>query len=497
MIKIRSLANSFSISTRANTRLTNQTTTLNQLILQRMASTNTDVEDDVLFSAKNLSRVVTLNRPKKLNSLNTSMVSKIHPRLLEYSKSSTNNLIMLNSNSPKGLCAGGDVAECANQILAKNPGYATDFFQKEYNLNFLIGTYAKPYISLMDGITMGGGVGLSIHAPFRVSTEKTKLAMPEMDIGFFPDVGTTFFLPRLDDKVGYYLALTGTILNGLDSYLVGFATHYVPSKRIPILTSRLSNLQAPSVSNLSASNQKQYYQQVNDILEEFTENSLPENAKYPFTTEQLQIINEAFSKDNFDLVLSYLQEKSTTSTFAKETLDKLMTKSPTSLRVGFELMNKGLKNSLRNQLEVELITATNMMNLPLESNDFVKGVKHKLIDKIKPPALPDWTQPPLDPTKLMERSIHSSKLNYPFINNHFNIDYFDYPYHMGLPNNQHLKSFINGSETNKSYLPTPQEVTTHFNSKYPNKLGLDLKIQSVLDLHGDAEKYQGKYVSWK
>lgn len=465
----------------------------------RMSSTTSPNEDadDVLFSVKNLSRVMTLNRPKKLNSLNTSMVSKIHPRLVEYSKSSTNNLIILNSSSPKGLCAGGDVAECARQILANNPGYATDFFQKEYNLNFLIGTYSKPYISLMDGITMGGGVGLSVHAPFRIATERTKLAMPEMDIGFFPDVGTTFFLPKLDDKIGYYLALTGTILTGLDSYLLGFATHFIPSERLESLTNRLSNLQPPSTSNLSVSNQKQYFQQVNEILEEFTETTIPENVKYPFNTEQLKLINEAFSQDSFEGVLSYLQERAPGSLFARQTLDKLSSKSPTSLRVGFELLNRGQKNSLRHQLELELITATNMMNLPLETNDFVKGVKHKLIDKIKSPSYPEWTNPPLDPSKLMEKSIHTAKLDQPLINNPFNIDYFEYPYHMGLPNNQQLKAFINGSETNKSYLPTPQEVITHFDNKYPDKLGLDLKLESALNVHGDAQTYQGKYVSWK
>lgn len=112
-------------------------------------------EDDVLFSNKNMARLVTLNRPKKLNSLNTSMVSKIMPRLLEYSKSSVNNVIILNSTLAKGLCAGGDVTECAKQIKAGNAAYASDFFQREYNLNYLISTYPKPYVALMDGITMG------------------------------------------------------------------------------------------------------------------------------------------------------------------------------------------------------------------------------------------------------------------------------------------------------------------------------------------------------
>ena len=120
------------------------------------------------------------------------MIELMTPPVLEYAKSNENNVTILTSNSPKALCAGGDVAECAIQIRKGNPGYGADFFDKEYNLNYIISTLPKPYISLMDGITFGGGVGLSVHAPFRVATEKTKLAMPEMDIGFFPDVGTTF-----------------------------------------------------------------------------------------------------------------------------------------------------------------------------------------------------------------------------------------------------------------------------------------------------------------
>lgn len=453
-----------------------------------MTSASNSVVDDVLFHNKNLARVITLNRPNKLNSLNTSMVSKIYPRLLEYAKSDINNIVILNSSSPKGLCAGGDVAECAKQIIENNVDYSTDFFQREYNLNFLIGTYPKPYISIMDGITMGGGVGLSVHAPFRISTEKTKLAMPEMDIGFFPDVGTTFFLPRLDDKVGYYVALTGTVLSGLDAYMLGFATHYVPHDRIDSLVNRLSNLQPPSSSNLSVKNQKEYFQQINDIINEFTETKLRHGYTYPFSTEQLVVIKEAFSQPDFDSVLQYLENSP--SPFAKETLDKLLAKSPTSLRVAFELMNSGLNNSFHKQLELETKTAVNLMRQEPEVNDFVKGVEHKLIKKIKEPPLPSWS-PVTDPVKLMTAS---TNLEEPIIQNVFKIDYANYPYNFGLANNNHVKSFINGTETNKSYLPTPKEVFHHFES---DKLGTEVKVQSVLDLHGDSETYQGKYVSWK
>ncbi|EGV61081.1 3-hydroxyisobutyryl-CoA hydrolase [Yamadazyma tenuis] len=455
-----------------------------------MSNGTSNIVDDVLFHNKNLARVISLNRPGKLNSLNTSMVSKIYPRLVEYAKSDINNMIILDSTSPKGLCAGGDVAEAAKEILNDNSDYAVNFFKGEYNLNFLIGTYPKPFIALMDGITMGGGVGLSVHAPFRISTDTTKLAMPEMDIGFFPDVGTTFFLPRVDDKVGYYVALTGTVLSGLDAYMLGFATHYVPRDRLGSLVNRLSNLQPPNQTNLSVSNQKEYYQQINDIINEFTDTKLPKDYNYPFSTEQLIVIKEAFSQPTFDDVLKYLVDSS--SQFAKETLEKLLAKSPTSLRVGFELMNQGAKNSLRKQLELELITAANIMTLNPEINDFVKGVKHKLIDKIKEPSLPEWS-PVTDAVKLMTSSIEVGKLEKPLIHSVFNIDYVHYPYNFGVPKNNQIKSFINGTDTKRSYLPTVKEVYSHFKS---DKLGTELKLQSTLELHGDLQKYQSKYVSW-
>lgn len=465
-------------------------------------------KDDVLFTNKNLSRVITLNRPQKLNSLNTSMVSKITPRLLEYAKSNVNNLIILNSNSPKGLCAGGDVAECAKQIKEGNPEYGSDFFQREYNLNYLISTYSKPYVSIMDGITMGGGVGLSVHAPFRISTEKTKLAMPEMDIGFFPDVGTTFFLPRLDDKLGYYYALTGEILTGLDAYFAGFATHYIPSDRISSLVNRLSNLQPPALNDQTPSqnhtsvleSSSEYFTQVNHAIEEYTETTLPKDYQFPLSQDDLSLVNQAFSSKTIEEALNVFKQHD--SEFAKKTFAKLSSKSPTSLRVAFELLNRGARNDIRKQFELELITATNIMHNKIENNDFFKGVNHKLIEKIKQPFFPEWTS--LEPlgkdyiNKLFEKSISTSKLSNPLIEQFFGLTYKDYPYNMGLPNNKQVQNYITGNDgSNRSYLPTPNEVYKHFKTTYNDKLGLKNKIDKILALHGEASKYDDKYVSWK
>ena len=467
------------------------------------------VEDDVLFTNQNMARIITLNRPKKLNSLNTSMVSKITPRLIEYSKSNVNNVVILNSTSPKGLCAGGDVAEVAKQIINGNPMYGADFFRREYNLNYLISTYPKPYISLMDGITMGGGVGLSVHAPFRIATERTKLTMPEMDIGLFPDVGTTFFLPRLDDKVGYYIALTGDILSGLDSYMLGFASHYVPSERLPHLVNRLSNLQPPSISETKpednhasiVNSPKEYFALVNHVIEEFSENKVPENYKFPFTAEQLRLINEAFSKPTVEEVFKCFESDG--SEFSRQTLKKLSLKSPTSLRLALELLKRGLQNTISQQLRLELITASNLVHVHPESSDLVKGVSHKLINKIKEPSHPKWTELrqsggiSSEITKFFEVTANTSKLESPLIERFFGVSYSQYPYNMGLPTNAQIRDYITGNDgSGRSFLPTPKEVLGHFVRTTNNKLGVELKVLSTLALHGKASEYDNKYVSW-
>lgn len=464
-------------------------------------------EEDVLFSNRDLARVITLNRPKKLNSLNTLMVLKLAPRLLEYSKSSVANMVLLNSNSPKGLCAGGDVAECASQIKQGNPDYASDFFQQEYNVNYLILTLPKPYVAFMDGITMGGGVGLSVHGPFRVATERTKLAMPEMDIGFFPDVGTTFFLPRLDDHVGRYYAMTGKVLSGLEAYYAGFATHYVSSDRLDQLAARLANLQPPTLNGQkpednhasTVKSQREYFAQVNTAIDEFAVSRVDAN---PLTLEQQVTIKNAFGKSTVEEILAALEHDG--SDFALQTRKTLLTKSPTSLKVALELMIRGAENTIRAQFEQEMIAATNIMHLKGEQNDFVTGVSHKLIDKVKEPAFPNWYHHQKveeiskeHVSKLLGKSLQTAKLKEPLLEKFFGVNFKEYPHHMGLPSARQVEDYVTGNDgSNRSYLPTPSEVVKHFQRQTNNKVGVEQKVERILAIHGESSKYDNKYVSW-
>lgn len=177
-----------------------------------------DQDNDVVFGTKYGVRTIELNRPDKLNSLNGSMARKIFPRLVEWEKSQLANVIIM-KGAGRAFCAGGDVAALAKQNKQGEAGQqeSKDYFALEYKLDHLIATYPKPYVAFMDGITMGGGVGLSVHAPFRIATEKTVFAMPETTIGFFPDVGASFFLPRMDGEIGTYLALTSEQLKGVNA----------------------------------------------------------------------------------------------------------------------------------------------------------------------------------------------------------------------------------------------------------------------------------------
>ena len=178
--------------------------------------------NEVLFQVKNNVGLITLNRPKALNALNLNMGKAIYAQLKEWEKSL--NLVLIEGSGGKAFCAGGDIRTITD--LPKGSPIQGEFFYKEYMLNHLIGTLKIPYVALLDGITMGGGVGLSVHAPYRVVTSKTLFAMPETGIGLIPDVGGSFFLPRLEGELGTFLALTGHRLKGgSDCLHAGIATH--------------------------------------------------------------------------------------------------------------------------------------------------------------------------------------------------------------------------------------------------------------------------------
>ncbi|KAJ1549616.1 hypothetical protein HK405_004261 [Cladochytrium tenue] len=247
-------------------------------------------------------RVFILNRPSALNALSTEMVQLMTPQLKAWNESDLCKVILLMAASgSRAFCAGGDVKDIvlkAKTRRAEEVAAGLKFFEQEYQLNHLIGTLKKPFISLMDGITMGGGVGLSVHAPFRVVTENTVFAMPESGIGLFPDVGGSFFLPRLDGELGTYLGLTGHRLKASEVLFAGIGTHYIPAHRIPMLITRLSEVEADDPEAINA------------ILEEYVGDIGPEEWQtWSLGGKVADAINRCFKFDRLEEIVEALKKE--------------------------------------------------------------------------------------------------------------------------------------------------------------------------------------------
>ena len=197
--------------------------------------------------------VVLLNRPKALNSLTTKMVEDLGALLAHWERSDDVAAVVAKGAGGKAFCAGGDVKAVATKGREGDAAEARRFFRSEYRMNAALSHFEKPYIAILDGITMGGGAGVSVHGPVRVATEKTVFAMPECAIGLFPDVGGSYFLSRLSNGLGLYLGLTGARLKGVDVLHAGIATHYIPSVRIPEAEDAIAELgwQASSLKRVN------------------------------------------------------------------------------------------------------------------------------------------------------------------------------------------------------------------------------------------------------
>ncbi|KAA0715540.1 3-hydroxyisobutyryl-CoA hydrolase, mitochondrial [Triplophysa tibetana] len=333
---------------------------------------------EVLFEKVGNAGVITLNRPKALNALNLTMIRHIFPQLKKWDKDLETDIVIIKGAGGKAFCAGGDI-RAVTEAGKAGDSLAQDFFREEYILNNAIGTYQKPYVALIDGITMGGGVGLSVHGRFRVATEKTLFAMPETGIGLFPDVGGGYFLPRLQGKLGLFLALTGFRLKGRDVQRVGVATHFVESEKIVSLEKDLVDLKSPSVSDVA------------QLLDSYQEQSALD-AEKPFTLqEHTEAIDRLFSAASVEHILENLQKDG--SAFAQKQIEILAKMSPTSLKLTYRQIQEGANMSLQEVLVMEY----RITQACMRGHDFYEGVRAVLIDrdqspKWKPSTLSEVTE---------------------------------------------------------------------------------------------------------
>jgi 3-hydroxyisobutyryl-CoA hydrolase len=431
-----------------------------------------DEPEDVLFNALYGLRTIELNRPQKLHSLNGSMIRKIVPRLQEWTKSDMANVIVLKGSGPKAFCAGGDVAHLAKMNAEGPEGQqkSADYFALEYKLDHYLATYEKPLVAFMDGITMGGGVGLSIHTPFRIATERTVFAMPETTIGFFPDVGASFFLPRMNGAVGTYLALTSDRVTGVNAFYAGIATHYIHSTSLPALESRLAELQFGDHDNM-----QKRCSLINSTIEEFC-TGLPHDEPIMIAGAVREAIDRCFSQDSVPQILSALKaETGETQEWAQKTLKTLHQRSPTSVYVTLRQMRLGKKWSIKEAFEREHQMAAKFM----QHSDFTEGVSALLIRKPapgQPREPPKWQPASLEDAKPEDNIAEpffevEGKQKMKFLHDK---DYVQYRYHFGLPSETSVHDFV------KESTKTPKGVVRHFVEEYDGKQGVKEVVEEIV-----------------
>ncbi|MDE1174430.1 MAG: enoyl-CoA hydratase/isomerase family protein [Parvibaculaceae bacterium] len=316
-------------------------------------------EAEVLFERRGGAGIITLNRPKALNALTLGMVRLIHPRLESWALDGDVRTVILEGAGERALCAGGDIRVLHDWGRAGDPRLM-EFYREEYRLNRYIKRYPKPYVALMDGIDMGGGVGLSVHGSLRVATERLVFAMPETGIGLFPDVGGTFFLPRCPGATGMYLALTGERLRAADAIYAGIADIFVPGDRLEALKATLAEGATPE-----------------DVTAAFAADA----GAAPLASLQ-EKIDRHFSAASLEAVLASLNEAADGGdAWAKATLATLAGKSPTSLLVTFSQMKAGAKLDFEACMQLEY----RLTNRFMEGHDFYEGVRAVVIDKDQKP----------------------------------------------------------------------------------------------------------------
>ncbi|SMY21696.1 unnamed protein product [Zymoseptoria tritici ST99CH_1A5] len=438
-----------------------------------------DEDNDVLFNTHGGVRSITLNRPKKLNSLNGSMARKIVPRLREWSKSDLANVVIIKGEG-RAFCAGGDVAWLAQRNKTGTEGQqeSKDYFGLEYKLDHLIATYRKPYVAFIDGITMGGGVGLSLHAPFRIATENTVFAMPETNIGFFPDVGASFFLPRMDGELGTYCALTSEQIKGADVFFAGVATHYIHSSSLPDLEARLSELNFKDYDSL-----QQRLQIINSTIEEFA-TGIPHDKPIsgPVGGNVRAAIDYAFQPANdITAILKALEEDLETSSnktiaeWAAKTRKTILQRSPTSVAVTMRQLRAGASWTIAQTFRNEHTIASRFMEHP----DFIEGVTALLVDK--PKRTPTWTPESLDQVSKKDVDAFfdfSRPTTFELLDQEAGgsgEDYTAYPHAwIGLPSDNEVRAQVGNGGTTK------EKVVEYFVKKRSGKQGVKEKVEEIL-----------------
>lgn len=315
------------------------------------------MSDEVLVAREGGLGRLTLNRPQALHALTTGMCQALTAALLAWRDDPAVQAVLVDHSGERGFCAGGDIRMLAESGAADGR-LAREFFFIEYRLNHLLFGYPKPVIAVMDGITMGGGVGLSAPARFRIATERTTFAMPETGIGLFPDVGGGWFLPRLPGRIGLWLALTGARIKAADCLRAGLATHHVPSEKLPELKAAL------------AANP----QDIAGLLAQFHVDPGPA----PIDAHRAEL-DAAFGEGSVEAILAALEGG---SDWARAQAGALKTKSPQTLKVAFRQLALGLAAP---DFAANMAMEYRIGARVVQRHDFLEGVRAVIVDKDNAP----------------------------------------------------------------------------------------------------------------
>ena len=320
--------------------------------------------EDVLVSVDNGVGLLTLNRPKAINSLNHAMVTGLADALDAWESDDEVHTVLLSGAGERGLCAGGDVIALYHSARADGTA-ARSFWHDEYVLNSHIASYPKPYVALMDGIVMGGGVGVSAHASVRIVTDTTRMGMPEVGIGFIPDVGGTYLLAHAPGHLGLHAALTGAPFSGADAIVLGFADHYVPHDALEAFSAR--------------------------VIRDGAAAAVAAHAVQPpasFLAEQRHWIDECFDGETVADIIAALRGHDADQ--ANDAADLMETRSPIALSVTLAAVRRAKK---LDTLEAVLVEEFRTSCASLKSHDFVEGIRAQLVDKDRKPK---WSPATLD-----------------------------------------------------------------------------------------------------
>ncbi|APG94271.1 enoyl-CoA hydratase/isomerase family protein [Sinorhizobium americanum] len=321
------------------------------------------VQPEVIVERQGAIGRLRLNRPRALNSLNLAMIRAIDAALTEFERDPAIAAVLVTGEGDRGLCAGGDI-RMIYESGRERPEEGAQFWREEFLVNSRIAAYGKPYVAIMDGIVMGGGVGISSHGSHCVVTEKTRFAMPETGIGYFTDVGATWLLPRAPGEFGTYLGLTGRDVSAAAAIYARLADSFVPSEKIDELIASLVGLpSSASAEDVSAA--------IRAVSGEAPASAL---------LEHVGLIDRCFAFDTVEEILSALEGDG--SDFARETLALLKTRSAISLKLTLSLLRAGRESATLNDcLEREYAGCVAMLSNP----DFYEGVRAAVIDKDRNP----------------------------------------------------------------------------------------------------------------